>query len=77
MSNKVYIIGSSPISEADRLFLEAKKIDIEVLSNEQSKEVILLSRPKPMPIIASPVVNYIPFIPPLTRAERRKLKRKK
>ena len=72
MSKKVYIIGSSPISEADRLFLETKKIDIEVLSDEQSKKMGIVFKPEPMPIIASPMVNYIPFIPPLTRAERRK-----
>lgn len=77
MSKKVYIIGSNSISEADRLFLQKKDINIVVLSTKQCEEMGVVFKPEPMPIIASPMIDYIPFISPLTRAERRKLKRKK
>lgn len=76
MENKDKIIIVGDIYGMDISGLMAKYPNIEVVDFKEATERELIPERVRMPIVA-PLVFDMPFQPPLTRAELRKLARKK
>ena len=77
--DKIYIIGELPASYSTALMLAKESSEVVFISPEDAEEKYNIQeafRPEPI-IITNPIIPELsPFQPPLTRAERRKLKRK-
>lgn len=75
--DKIFIISAPPASHSTALNLAKESTEIVFISPAEAQEKYGLEafRPEPMIITNHIIPDLAPFKPPLTRAERRKLKR--